>query len=56
MAVRTGADYVRALRDGRDVWHAGRRIEDVTAHSDSPARSRRSPICTTSSTQPNTAK
>jgi 4-hydroxyphenylacetate 3-monooxygenase oxygenase component len=33
MAVRTGADYVRALRDGREVWHAGRRIEDVTAHS-----------------------
>jgi len=33
MAVRTGADYIRALRDGREVWHAGRRIEDVTAHS-----------------------
>ena len=33
MAVRTGADYVRALRDGREVWNAGRRIEDVTAHS-----------------------
>jgi len=33
MPVRTGADYIRALRDGREVWHAGRRIEDVTAHS-----------------------
>jgi len=33
MAVRTGAEYVRALRDGREVWHAGRRIDDVTAHS-----------------------
>ena len=33
MSVKTGADYVRALRDGREVWHAGRRIEDVTAHS-----------------------
>ncbi len=32
MPVRTGADYVRALRDGREVWHAGRRIDDVTAH------------------------
>lgn len=32
MAVRAGQDYLRALRDGRAVWHAGRRIEDVTAH------------------------
>jgi len=24
---------VRALRDGREVWHGGRRIADVTAHS-----------------------
>jgi 4-hydroxyphenylacetate 3-monooxygenase len=23
---------VNALRDGREVWHAGRRIDDVTAH------------------------
>jgi len=30
MANRTGADYVKALRDGRQVWHAGRRIQDVT--------------------------
>ena len=33
MANRTGADYIKALRDGREVWHAGRRIEDVTTHS-----------------------
>lgn len=33
MPVRTGADYVSALRDGREVWHGGRRIADVTAHS-----------------------
>jgi aromatic ring hydroxylase len=32
MAVRQGKDYVEALRDGRQVWHAGRRIEDVTCH------------------------
>ena len=32
MPVRTGADYIGALRDGREVWHAGRRIKDVTAH------------------------
>jgi 4-hydroxyphenylacetate 3-monooxygenase len=32
MPVRKGADYINALRDGREVWHAGRRIADVTAH------------------------
>ena len=32
MAIRKGADYIRALRDGREVWHAGRRIADVTTH------------------------
>ena len=32
MAVRSGREYVDALRDGREVWHAGKRIEDVTAH------------------------
>jgi 4-hydroxyphenylacetate 3-monooxygenase oxygenase component len=31
--VRNGADYIQALRDDRQVWHAGRRIADVTAHS-----------------------
>jgi 4-hydroxyphenylacetate 3-monooxygenase/anthranilate 3-monooxygenase (FAD)/4-hydroxyphenylacetate 3-monooxygenase len=33
MAIRRGADYVRALQDGREVWHAGRRIADVTTHA-----------------------
>jgi 4-hydroxyphenylacetate 3-monooxygenase oxygenase component len=33
MANRRGADYIEALRDGREVWHAGRRIDDVTSHS-----------------------
>src|SRR6185503_12951715 len=33
MPIRRGAEYRRALRDGREVWHAGRRIEDVTTHS-----------------------
>ena len=32
MSVRTGADYIRALQDGREVWHAGKRIADVTVH------------------------
>ena len=33
MAVRNGADYIKALRDDREVWHGGCRIADVTAHS-----------------------
>jgi 4-hydroxyphenylacetate 3-monooxygenase oxygenase component len=32
MGARTGREYIEALRDGRQVWHAGRRIPDVTAH------------------------
>src|SRR5215470_14327562 len=32
MPNRAGADYIKALRDGREVWHGGRRIEDVTTH------------------------
>lgn len=32
MPIRTGADYISALRDGREVWYAGRRIQDVTTH------------------------
>ncbi len=32
MPVRQGADYIKGLRDGREVWHAGRRIPDVTTH------------------------
>ena len=33
MSIRSGEDYIKALRDGREVWHAGRRIGDVTTHS-----------------------
>jgi aromatic ring hydroxylase len=33
MPIRTGADYIKALQDGREIWNAGRRIEDVTKHS-----------------------
>jgi 4-hydroxyphenylacetate 3-monooxygenase len=29
-AARTGADYLRSLRDGRDVFLDGRRVDDVT--------------------------
>jgi 4-hydroxyphenylacetate 3-monooxygenase/anthranilate 3-monooxygenase (FAD)/4-hydroxyphenylacetate 3-monooxygenase len=32
MAVRTGREYVEALRDGRRVWQGGRLIEDVPSH------------------------
>lgn len=32
MPIRKGADYINALRDGREVWHAGKRIDDVTTH------------------------
>ncbi len=31
MALRTGADYLDALRDGRQVYLDGRRVKDVTA-------------------------
>jgi len=31
MALRTGADYLQALRDGREVYVDGKRVEDVTA-------------------------
>jgi len=30
--LRTGDQYREALRDGRDVWYRGERIEDVTTH------------------------
>ena len=33
MAIGTGADYIKALRDGREVWHGGRRIEYATTHA-----------------------
>ncbi|MDD9908454.1 MAG: 4-hydroxyphenylacetate 3-monooxygenase, oxygenase component [Ahrensia sp.] len=29
--IRTGAEYLAGLRDGRDVWSRGKRIADVTA-------------------------
>jgi 4-hydroxyphenylacetate 3-monooxygenase len=28
----TGADYLESLRDGREIWIYGERVEDVTAH------------------------
>ena len=31
MAVRTGAQFIAGLRDGREVYYNGERIEDVTA-------------------------
>ena len=33
MPARKGANYVSALRAGREVWHAGKRIADVTEHA-----------------------
>ena len=32
MAARTGKEYVEGLRDDREVWLAGERVDDVTAH------------------------
>ncbi len=32
MPLRTPADYLASLRDGRRVYYRGRRVEDVTAH------------------------
>ncbi len=32
MGLRTGKQYLDALRDGRQVWQGGRRIEDVPSH------------------------
>ena len=32
MAIRSGKNYIESLRDGREVWHAGKRIDDVTTH------------------------
>jgi aromatic ring hydroxylase len=28
----TGDEYLETLRDGRDVWIYGERVDDVTAH------------------------
>lgn len=30
--IRTGAEYLDGLRDGRDVWIHGEKVEDVTTH------------------------
>ena len=32
MAIRSGKNYIESLRDGREVWHAGKRIDDITTH------------------------
>lgn len=32
MPIRSGKDYLSALRDGREVWHAGKCVEDVTTY------------------------
>jgi 4-hydroxyphenylacetate 3-monooxygenase len=32
MAIRTGAEYLAGLRDGRTVWLEGKRVEDVATH------------------------
>ena len=31
--IRTGAQYLAGLQDGREVWSGGERINDVTAHT-----------------------
>ena len=28
----TGAEYLESLRDGREIWIYGERVEDVTTH------------------------
>jgi len=55
MPIRRGADYIRALRDGREVWHAGKRILDVTAHSGFSGTIKTWLTCTTSSISPSIA-
>jgi 4-hydroxyphenylacetate 3-monooxygenase len=30
--LRTGKDYIDSLRDGREVWIDGERVEDVSTH------------------------
>ena len=32
MAVRTGEQFLEGLRDGREIWLEGERVEDVTTH------------------------
>ena len=33
MALRTAAQYIESLRDGRTVYYRGQRVDDVTTHS-----------------------
>ena len=30
--IRTGAEYRESIRDGREVWIDGERVDDVTTH------------------------
>ena len=32
MSMRTGEEYIESLRDGREVYYKGERVEDVTTH------------------------
>ncbi|MGH2609648.1 MAG: 4-hydroxyphenylacetate 3-hydroxylase N-terminal domain-containing protein, partial [Tepidiformaceae bacterium] len=32
MGARTGSEYLAGLRDAREVWLEGQRVEDVTTH------------------------
>ena len=34
MGLRSAAEFKEGLRDGREVYHRGERVEDVTAHDD----------------------
>jgi len=40
MALRTGKQYIESLRDGRVVYYAGERVEDVTTHRDLSLRAK----------------
>ena len=32
MAIRTGKQFLEGIRDGREIWLEGERVEDVTTH------------------------
>ncbi|MCY3790000.1 MAG: hypothetical protein OXH63_14570 [Gemmatimonadetes bacterium] len=34
MGLRSAAEFKEGLRDGREVYQRGERVEDVTAHDD----------------------
>lgn len=40
MAARTGQQYLQGIRDGREVWLNGERVEDVTTHPSLEAAAR----------------